>query len=48
MAHYGSNKCKHISQSVMVAEVHSLVLRFDMEYAVRDLTEDMLGRCVTF
>lgn len=43
---YVSNKCRHIARSVMAAEVHALVLGFNIAFLPRDLAEELLGRPV--
>lgn len=42
--HYRNNKCKHISRSVMVAEIQALVLGFDFSFLFKNLVEEILDR----
>lgn len=34
IVYYGSNQCKRIARPVMAAEIHALVLGFDLAYAI--------------
>lgn len=44
--HYGPNRCKRISRSVMEAKLHGLVLGFDFAYAIKEFVEELLGRTI--
>lgn len=41
--HYGRNKCQLVARSVMAAEIHALVIGFDLAFFVKDLFEKILG-----
>lgn len=44
--HYGSDRCNRVTRSVMVAELLTLILGFDVAYVVRTLLEEVLVQSV--
>ncbi len=42
--HYGSNRCKRVTRSVMAAEIHALIYGFDSAYITKSMMEEILNR----
>lgn len=42
--HYGSNRCRRVTRSIMASEIHALVLGFSFSFIVESLLEDVTGR----
>lgn len=42
--HFSSVKCKHVTRSVMAAEMHGMVLGFNHAFVVRDIISEMFER----
>jgi hypothetical protein len=44
IAHFGSQKCKRITRSVMAAELHALIVGFDNAIIIRQMISYIFGR----
>lgn len=44
--HYGSNRCRRVTRSVMVSELHALLLGFDSFFVMQYIISEFLGRKV--
>jgi hypothetical protein len=44
IVHFGSQKCKRITRSVMAAELHALIVCFDNEIIIRQMISEILRR----
>jgi hypothetical protein len=44
IVHFGSQKCKRITRSVMAAELHALIVGFDNAIIIRQMISEILRR----
>jgi hypothetical protein len=44
IVHFGSQRCKRVTRSVMAAELHALIVGFDNALIIREILNEMLGR----